>query len=168
MDPRLQPVLAETNANRALFESFCRSLTPGELARDVPEATWAVKDYITHLATIDIWVGDWFNHLAAGNVWSPLAEDGGPFNIDDWNEIEVVARRGNTVDELLAEAANHREKLLATWERFSPEVLDAKFKFRGPEITFLHYLELWATHDPAHTQDMLRALPNRTPDAKTN
>ncbi len=161
MDPRLQPVLAETNANRVTFEAFCRSLTAEELARDVPEATWAVKDYITHLATIDIWVGDWFSHLANGNVWAPLAEDGGPFNIDTWNEKEVVARRTRSVEELLTEAAGHRANLLATWERFSPEVLDAKFKFRGPEITFLRYLELWATHDPAHTQDMLRALPER-------
>jgi DinB superfamily len=161
MDSRLVPVLAETNANRATFEAFCRSLTADELARDVPDATWQVKDYITHLATIDIWVGDWFGHLADGKVWAPLAEDGGPFNIDTWNEREVVARRSRSIEQLLAEAAVHRAALLDTWERFTPAVLDATFKFRGPEITFLRYLELWATHDPAHTQDMLRAIPER-------
>ena len=43
-------------------------------------------------------------------------------------------------------------------------MLDRPFNFRGHEITFLRYLQLWAGHDPAHSADMLRALPERRGD----
>jgi Mycothiol maleylpyruvate isomerase N-terminal domain len=164
LDPRLDPVIAETNDNRQHFEAFCRALTAAELGQPVPAATWSVKDYIAHLATIDIWVGDWFEHMADGRAWLPKAEDGGPFNIDAWNEAEVVKRRPASVEELLAEGAGHRARLLASWDRFTPETLDGNFDFRGNSISFLRYLQLWAGHDPAHTMDMLRALPAREPD----
>jgi Mycothiol maleylpyruvate isomerase N-terminal domain len=164
MDPRLDPVIAETNGNRKHFEAFCRSLTASELAQPVPAATWSVQDYIAHLATIDIWVGDWFEHMADGRPWRPKAEDGGPFNIDVWNEAEVASRRAASVEDLLTEGAGHRARLLAAWDRFTPETLDGRFDFRGNSITFLRYLQLWAGHDPAHTMDMLRALPAREPD----
>ena len=161
----LIPVVAEADTNRETFAAFCRSLAADELARPVPEATWAVKEYIAHLATIDIWVGDWFAHLAEGKPFRPTADSGGPFSIDAWNEREVVARRETTVDELLSEAAEERQKLWSTVSRFTQPVLDDVMDFHGNSITFLRYLQLWAGHDPAHTRDMLRALPERHSDA---
>ena len=41
MDPRLEPVLAETNENRRRFEGFCRSLSMAELAAPVEYAEGA-------------------------------------------------------------------------------------------------------------------------------
>ena len=165
MDPQLNHVYALTNENRERFEAFSRSLSADELALDVPQATWTVKDYIAHLATIDIWVGDWFEHQADGKPWRPRGEEGAAFNIDTWNEAEVVARRSASVEDLLAEGARHRERLWAAVDRFTPEVLEAKFDFHHHSITFLRYLELWASHDPAHAADMCRALPSATEDA---
>ena len=110
---------------------------------------------------IDIWVGDWFSHLADGEAWWPRAEDGGPFNIDSWNEARIVERSDTSVSALLDEGAGHRAALLATWERFTAATLDATFDFRGNTISLLRYLELWAGHDPDHAADMLRALPVR-------
>jgi hypothetical protein len=165
MEASLVPVVATTNANRERFEQFCRSLSPEELERPVPDSAWLVRDYIAHLATIDIWVGDWFEHLADGRRWRPTGDDGGPFNIDTWNEARVQARRAVGVEALLREAAMYRERLWAAVDRFTPEVLARPFDFRGRTITYQRYLELWAGHDPAHSADMLRALPERLADA---
>ena len=164
MDPQLDPVIAETNDNRLRFEAFCRSLGPAQLEAPVPSATWCAKDYIAHLATIDIWVGDWFGHLADGKPWLPAGESGAAFSIDTWNEAQIVERREMTVAELLSEAAGHRARLWATVDRFSPEVLANRFDFHENNITYLRYLQLWAGHDPAHAADMLRAFPERRAD----
>jgi hypothetical protein len=158
MDPQLDTVIAATNANRTKFEAFCRSLTPEQLARPVPGTAWQVKDYIAHLATIDIWVGDWFAHLADGRPWRPRGEGGQPFNIDTWNEARIQERKGSTVEELIAEAAREREKLWSVVDRFTPALLATPFDFRGATVTYLRYLELWSGHDPAHAADMRRAL----------
>lgn len=164
MDRQLEPVVAEANSNRARFEQFCRSLSSAELAAIVPGSTWRTQDYIAHLATIDIWVGEWFEHQADGRPWRPRGEDGGPFNIDTWNEARIVERRDASLEDLLAEAAVLREKLWASVDRFSPGVLAAQFNFRGRDITFLRYMQLWVAHDPAHSADMVRALPARAND----
>jgi hypothetical protein len=142
VERQLEPVVAETNANRERFEQFCRSLSADDLAAVVPGGTWRTQDYIAHLATIDLWVGEWFEHQADGRPWRPRGEDGGPFNIDTWNEARIVERRDAGLDDLLAEAAILRERLWAAVDRFSPEVLEAELNFRGRDITFQRYLQL--------------------------
>jgi hypothetical protein len=127
----------------------------------VPGSPWRVKDYIAHLASIDIFVGDWFEHTADGKPWRPTMgdADGSPFNIDTWNGARIDERYDASVDELFVEAAELRARLWATVDRFTPEVLAQQFNFRGTDITFLRYLQLWVAHDPAHSADMLRAIP---------
>ena len=165
MDIQVEPVVQKANANRKTFATFCRSLSPDELRAVIPESTWTVKDYLAHLASIDVWVGEWFEHLADGQRWRPSADDGGPFDIDVWNETRIQERRAATVPELLDEAAGHRERLWAAVDRFTPKVLAGTFPFRGRTVTLLRYLELWTAHDPAHTADTLRAIPERASDA---
>ena len=92
MDAQLTPVIEEADANRAFYEEFCRSLTPPQLAAMVPDSPWRVKDYIAHLASIDIYVGEWFAHTADGRRWRPNSEDGSPFNIDTWNGARIKER----------------------------------------------------------------------------
>ena len=158
---QLEPINQETNENRRKFEDFCRSLGPEEFAAGVPQSTWTVKHYIAHLATIDIYVGDRLAHAAEGKSWQPKGEDGGPFNLDTWNEARIVERKSKTIEELLTEAAERREQLWATVDRFTPELLGQEFNFRDNPITYLGYFQLWARHDAAHTADMLRAIPRR-------
>lgn len=168
MDSRVLPVVEEANANRAQFEDFCRSLTPDDLESPIPDTSWHVRDYISHLASIDIYVADWFEHSAEGTRFRATNDDGTPFNIDTWNESRIQERRPAPLDDLFAEAASHRDRLWAAVDRFSPETLDRKFNFRGTDITFLRYLQLWTAHDPAHTVDMLRGLPASRRDAATD
>ncbi|MGE0601773.1 MAG: DinB family protein [Dehalococcoidia bacterium] len=159
MNADLHAVVEEADANRATFESFCRSLTPAELTTVIPGMTWRVQDYIAHLASIDIYVAGWFEHHASGERFRPANDDGTPFNIDTWNEARIVERRDASVDDLLQEAGKHRERLWTAVESFSEEQLARQFNFRGREISFLRYLQLWTAHDPAHTADMLKGLP---------
>jgi hypothetical protein len=160
MEASLQPVVEKADANREFFERWVRSLTSDQLETVVPGGTWRAKDYVAHLATIDIYVGEWFEHVADGRRWHPNnSEDGSPFNIDTWNESRIVERRDATAEDLLAEAAENRANLLAAVDRFTPEILASEFDFRGAMTSYQRYLELWTLHDPAHSFDMLRGLP---------
>lgn len=159
MDSRVEPVVQEANENRSFYEAFCRSLSTEDLESPIPDTHWRVQDYIAHLATIDIYVAEWFEHTADGTRLNFTNDDGSPFNIDTWNEARIVERQAASLDDLFGEAARHRERLWNAVDRFSPAVLDAQFNFRGTDITFLRYLQLWVAHDPAHSLDMLRGLP---------
>lgn len=156
--------------HRVRFESFARSLSDDELALPVPQSEWIVKDYISHLATIDLTVKEWFRTLATGEAPPPSREkptERPAFDIDAWNNRQVAKRREATVEQILEEAATNRAELLAIMDLFSDATLDADIPFPGDanrapsSMNFGGYLIAWATHDPAHTLDMLRALPGR-------
>ncbi len=167
MNERLQAVIAATNTNRAQYVRFCRSLGSSELQSPIPDSHWRVVDYIAHLATIDIWVTEWFEAMADGRHFIPRADDGGAFDIDAWNQARIEERKNVTLDELFLEAAEVRTRLLATFDDFSEETLASRFNFRGRDISFIEYLEAWTLHDPAHTLDMLKGLPDRENDSET-
>lgn len=161
MEAALDPVVRKANENREFFESWVRSLTPEQLAAVGPGTHWRAKDYVAHLASIDLYVSEWFEHVADGKRWRPNnSEDGSPFNIDTWNEDRITERRDATIDDLFREAAETRERLWSAVDRFTPEVLASTFDFRGQAGTsYQRYLELWTLHDPAHAFDMLRGIP---------
>lgn len=161
MNERLAPVVDATNHNREQFERFCRALSNDELVRPIPESHWRVKDYIAHLASMDIWMLEWFDAMVRGDRFIPRADEGGPFDIDAWNDARIGERQDASVDELLSEAATGRQKLMATFPEFSDEALTSRFNFRGRDVSFMDYLELWTLHDPAHSLDMLKALPEK-------
>ena len=165
MEATLDPVIAKAAANREFFERWVRSLTPDQLEAVVPGGTWRTRDYVAHLASIDMYVGEWFEHVADGRSWRPnTSEDGSPFNIDTWNEARITERKNATIDELFTEAARLREQILAAVDRFTPEVLASEFDFRGTKTSYRRYLELWTLHDPAHSLDMVRGLPELKSD----
>ena len=162
MSDRLTAVIESADRNRVQFERFCRLLSEEQLHRPIPESHWRVKDYIAHLATIDIWVGgEWFESMASGTAFIPRGEDGSPFDIDSWNDARVKERLDASLDDLFAEAAQTRAALYSTFPRFSEETLASRFVFRKKEISFLEYLEAWTLHDPAHSVNMLKALPEK-------
>src|SRR5258708_22287806 len=102
MNPRVQLILDELARHRHQFETFCRSLTEDELAAPVPASTWTVKDYVSHLGTIDGLIAFNFQRqVGIDAVPPPGVAATQPFDIDDWNEAAVSARRGATGDELL-------------------------------------------------------------------
>ena len=165
MNDRLTAIVDSADRNRAQFELFCRSLSEEQLHRPIPESHWRVKDYIAHLASIDVWVGGaWFESMASGTPFIPRGDDGSPFDIDRWNDARVKERHDASLDALFAEAAQTRAALYSTFPRFSEETLASRFVFRKKEISFLEYLGAWTLHDPAHAMDMLKALPEERAD----
>ena len=43
MPGQVQEIIAEIEDHRRAFEDWCRSLSPQELARPVPDSTWRVR-----------------------------------------------------------------------------------------------------------------------------
>jgi hypothetical protein len=168
MNSQLDSVVRDTDANRAFYERFCRSLSNDELETVIPGMTWRVKDYISHLASIDLYVGEWFEHHADGTPWRPAVPGGGPFNIDTWNEDRITERRDRDLDALFGEAADLRARLWAAVDRFTDAQLAQTFPFHGADTSFLRYLPLRTAHDPAHTVDMLKGLPAERRDAEVD
>ena len=158
VETRIQAVIQKANANRATFEAFCRSLTDAELQSPVPDTPWRVKDYIAHLASIDIYVADWFEHVGRSERFRVANPDGTPFSIDVWNQARIDERADLSVEDLFDEAAGHRARLWRAVEAMPVDVMETSFKFHANDTSYVRYLELWTAHDPAHTVDMLRGL----------
>ncbi len=174
--PRVQAILDEQAQHRARLEGFCRSLTEQELAEQVPGTPWTVHGYVAHLATIDSLISPFLAPLVGmTDVPRPELPPPTPFDIDEWNEAMVPQRAGASVDELLSEAAKHRAEYVRVLSALSDEQLDMMIPFGGdrkvidlpPTQVRLEDL-LWAIalHDPSHTQDILRAIPQREPDVR--
>ena len=119
-------IITGLDVDRARFESFSRSLSLEELARPVPNSSWVVKDFISHLATIDRTVEQMFRAVHNGTQGAPRSETraGGDWNIDSWNDGQVAERRERTVDEILAEAALTRASIEEAMGQFTQADLD--------------------------------------------
>lgn len=170
MNPRTQLVIDELARHRTQFEALCRSLSAEELETPVPRSPWTVRDYLAHLCTIDGLIVPGFAGQVGQAAPLPDTPIPQPFDIDDWNHAAVSSREDRTVEELLTEAAIHRERMVAAIGAFTDEHLDRVIDYGGdrktlnlPKSRVRFGGLLWgiAIHDPTHTRDMLRALPGR-------
>jgi uncharacterized damage-inducible protein DinB len=170
MNPRVQLILDELFRHRHQFEAFCRALGDDELAAPIPASTWTVKDYIAHLATIDGLIAHNFQAVAGVSDVPPIDIPAAqPFDIDDWNEAAIAARKPASIEQLLAEAAAHRADLVRVFAAVDDARLDMQIPFGSrrasglPDAPVKLREVMWAiaVHDPNHTQDILRALPGR-------
>ena len=161
----VQAVIVELDGHRARFEAFCRSLSDEQLNRQVPNSTWIVKDFISHLATIDGPVGEMFRSIHEGADPGMRNADGGRFDVDHWNDGQVARRRQKSVEEILAEAAEARAVLHGYMDELTEEDVARTIPFGGDSkrpagsVQLLQYLRGWCKHDPMHAVDMMRALP---------
>ena len=169
--PDVVPILEELDAHRVRFETLCRSLTADQLDRPVPESTWRVRDFITHLCTLDGPIGGLFRDVIEGRAVGVRTPDGAPWDVDAWNEVQVQERRARPVEELLAEGAALRAPLRREMERMDERALATRIQFQGDakrppaEVELRRWMRGWCKHDPIHTADMLRALPEHaTPE----
>ena len=173
---RALAIIDEQARHRSAFEAFCRSLSPDELAAPVPGAPWTVHGYIAHLATIDSLISRFLARIVGlSDVPPPEVPPPVPFDIDEWNEAIVPLRASTSLDDLLNEAARHRANYVRVLEALPDPQLDVMVPFGGDRkaidlpVTQVRLEDLlWAIalHDPNHTQDILRALPAREPDAR--
>ena len=165
----VQKVIDAIVENRRRFEAFCYSLSEEQLNRPVPESTWVVRDFAAHLDTLDPQMVRLFEATAAGERLVEPA--GGDFDVDAFNDAAVADRREWPLDRVFAEAAGHREKLIAALAQLTDEQIANPMYFSGDakrksgQIPLNLFLAGWAQHDPIHVYDMLRALPELADDA---
>jgi len=164
-------IIGSIRDHRAKFERFCRSLGEEELARPVPDSTWIVKDFVSHLATLDPEMVRSFEAAAAGRPEEAGRNaDGSPFDLDGFNDAQVAERRGWPLERILAEAADNRAALIETLEGFTNEDISQLLHFQGDakrspaQLPLKVFLMGWSLHDPIHVADMLKALPERAGD----
>ena len=170
--PTIEKVIQTTKQERVRFEAFCRSLSAEELERMVPpDEKWSVKDFAAHLGTLDTELIRWFDGVAAGIPDETIRNaDGTPFDIDDWNDRIVGERHAWTLDQIFAEAAENRARLIASLEKLTEENVESVVHFAGDnkrpaaDVPLKLFLLGWAHHDAIHVADMLKALPERADD----
>ena len=168
---RIGRLTQQFRTNRTRFEEFCRSLSEEELERPVPGSTWQVKDFVSHLGTLDTLLTRQFRSFASGNP-ETLGQNanGTPFDLDRWNDAEVEKRRGWTLEQMLEEASENRKAFLEALSRLTDEQIEQTMRFTGDnkrdpaDIPFKLLLYGLARHDPIHVADMVKALPERAGD----
>ena len=105
----IERLTQQFRTNRTRFNAFCVSLSDEELERPVPDSTYRVKDYATHLATLDPQLVRWFEAVRDGQTEQPSeANDGSPFDVDKFNDRVVAERRDWSLDQIFDEAEANR------------------------------------------------------------
>jgi hypothetical protein len=167
----IERLTQQFQVNRERFEGFCRSLSDEQLERPVPNSTYRVKDFASHLATLDTELVRWFQAAAEGQSDEPSrSADGSPFDVDKFNDAVVAERRSWSLDQILAEAAANRQRLLAALEALDDDAIGRTVHFPGDnkrapaDVPFKLFLFGLARHDSIHAADMLKALPERADD----
>jgi hypothetical protein len=167
----IERLTQQFRTNRMRFNAFCMSLTDEELERPVPSSTYRVKDFATHLATLDPQLVHWFEAVRDGKTDQPSeADDGSPFDVDRFNDRVVAERRDWSLNKIFDEAADNRQQFLAALQELDDEMIDQVVHFNGDnkrppaDIPFKLFLFGLARHDPIHVADMLKALPERAND----
>jgi hypothetical protein len=167
----IERLTQQFRTNRTRFQAFCVSLSDEELERPVPNSTYRVKDFITHLATLDPELVRWFEAVRDGKTEQPSeTEDGSPFDVDKFNDRVVAERRDWTLDQIFDEAETNRTALLEALQELDDEKIEQIVHFNGDnkrdpaDVPFKLFLFGLARHDAIHVADMLKALPERAKD----
>lgn len=171
MNDTVQQVVPVIRENRRKFQEFCFSLSADELARPVPDSTWIVQDFASHLATLDFYFHACVATVERGGAMDMTRDaDGAPFDLDAWNDVQVAERRRWSIQQIFDEAATNRETLIAALGRLDEEQIGRSMHFSDPkrgaaDFPLKAFLVGWAQHDPIHAADMVKALPERAGDA---
>ena len=159
---RAQEIIDQAADERRPFVEWVRSV-PGEAwSRTSPGGAWQARDYVAHLAAIDPLLTAWFRSFQRPP--SGESRPASAFSIDDWNEEQIVARRGEAIEDLLEEMAAHRIEMNAALAGFTDEQLDREIHFGGDnkrsprDLPLLQFLSGWVYHDRWHTEDARRAI----------
>lgn len=172
MNETVEHVISVIRDNRRKFEGFCNSLSEEELARPVPNSTWIVKDFISHLTTVDtVFTGYIASVRSVCQIDLRRTADGSSFSLDTWNDAQVAERRGWPLVQILAEASTNRDRLIDALSALTEEDVSRSMHFSDPkrgeaDFPLKAFLIGWAQHDPIHTADMLKALPEPAQDAE--
>lgn len=171
MNETVEHVITVIRENRRRFEDFCFSLSEDQLSRPVPDSVWIVKDFASHLDTLDTTFVEFIGVVErGGNIDMARDGSGAPFDLDAWNDAQVAARRAWSIARIFEEAAENRAKLIDALGRLTEEQISRPMHFTDPkrgaaDFPLKAFLVGWAQHDPIHAADMVKALPELASDA---
>ncbi|MEX0749851.1 MAG: maleylpyruvate isomerase N-terminal domain-containing protein [Dehalococcoidia bacterium] len=174
MSETMDAIVTAIVENRRRFEAFCYSLSEDELNRPVPNSTWIVRDFASHLDTLDRAIIGWLRALAADgeSLDATRNADGSAFDVDAFNDEHVAERRAWPTSRVFEEAEQNRRELIDGLRALTDEQVERPMHFAGDakrrpgDLPLKTFLVGWAQHDPIHVADMLRALPERVNDVE--
>jgi hypothetical protein len=161
---RVQQVIDKMAEERARFVAWIRQVPAERWASLSPDGKWQARDYVAHLASIDpLLVGLMRAFQAEGRV-DDGSGSGRRFDIDEWNERQILERRERSIEELLGDMERHRVDLNAAMADFTDEQLERSFHFGGDakraprEVQVHQFLNGLVYHDRWHMEDARRAM----------
>ncbi len=160
---RTQKVIDKMADERQRFVEWVRSVPDDKWSNMAERGMWQARDYIAHLASIDSLLTGLARIFQSGGEIG-TGPDGRRFDIDEWNEGQILERRGRAIDELLADMEKHRVDLAAAIADFTEEQLDRTFHFGGDksrsprDVQVGQFLNGLVYHDRWHMEDARRAI----------
>lgn len=134
--------------------ALARSLSPQELKVPVHLEGWTVKDVLSHVVASEAGLTATAVRMAGGRA-SPIPG----FNLHAANQRQVEKRRGQSMDELLAEMEVSRTELLRSLDNISDEQFGAKgFLGSGIPTDVISVLRRVGDHELAHCREILGAI----------
>jgi hypothetical protein len=118
------------------------------------EVTWTRRELLAHIAANDL------RQLTRVRVGAgigtqrdveALEEQG---DVDRWNQAQVAARSGSSVEELLAEMQMHRRALIALLEQLTPEQRSREMPFRATRLPLEEMVPIMLDHLAQHAREL--------------
>lgn len=129
-----------------------------QLDRSLPEGSWSVHDALCHMAADANAFPRWQARLVAIETGTSTRAPG--FNLDDYNQQNIDARKGKPVDEVVAEIKGGLTADSEAVRAVDDAVLQKEVpNFRG-EMTTAGAMLLFTTtgHNHLHLDDIEKAL----------
>lgn len=134
--------------------ALARSLSPKELKMPVHKDGWTVKDVISHVAAAEAALTATALRIAGGKG---AASPG--FDLHAANQRQVEKRRGQGLEDLLAEMEVSRTEMLRTMDNITDEQFSAQgFLSSGTPTDVISVLRRIGTHEQSHCQEILGAI----------
>ena len=128
------------------------------LDRPLTEGTWSVHDALCHMAADANAFPRWQARLVAIETGTSTRPPG--FNLDEFNQQNIDARKGKPVDEVVGEIKDGLAADVEAMKGVDDAVLSKEIpNFRG-EMTTAGAMLLWTTtgHNQVHLDDIEKAL----------
>ncbi len=160
---RAQKVIDKMADERRRFVEWVWSVPDDRWPNMAQGGIWQARDYVAHLASIDpLLTGLTRIFQSGGEIGA--GPDGRRFDIDEWNEGQILGLRSRSIESLIADMERHRVDLAAAIADFTDEQLERTFHFGGDksrsprDVQVGQFLNGLAYHDRWHMEDARRAI----------
>ena len=140
-------LIGDVRAAQEALRERVAAMGDGDWARECANPGWTNKDLLAHMASIDRRLRDQLPCAFGREPWPSST-------IDEYNEVEVGARRAASVDELRAELARESATTVAFLEGLSEVELAHQFEHpRRGSVTVEGFLRIIPNHIHEHVAD---------------